>query len=91
VTYIRESPGSHLGRDTILTDVLCGFFSLSKKILDNTLNQTTAASFKILSKSLFSYHHTFRRYVSITEELLGRNSNGSGQENLVYDRGDPLR
>jgi hypothetical protein len=29
--------------------------------------------------------------VSITEELLGRNSSGSGQENREYDRGDPLR
>jgi hypothetical protein len=29
--------------------------------------------------------------VSITEELLGRNSSGSGQENRKYDRGDPLR
>jgi hypothetical protein len=29
--------------------------------------------------------------VSITEELLGRNSSGSGQENRDYDRGDPLR
>jgi hypothetical protein len=28
--------------------------------------------------------------VSITEELLGRNSSGSGQENREYDRGDPL-
>jgi hypothetical protein len=26
-----------------------------------------------------------------TEELLGRNSSGSGQENREYDRGDPLR
>jgi hypothetical protein len=29
--------------------------------------------------------------VSITEELLGRNSSGSGQENREYYRGDPLR
>jgi hypothetical protein len=29
--------------------------------------------------------------VSITEELLGRNSSGSGQENREYDRGDSLR
>jgi hypothetical protein len=29
--------------------------------------------------------------VSITEELLGKNSSGSGQENREYDRGDPLR
>jgi hypothetical protein len=29
--------------------------------------------------------------VSITEELLGRNSSGSGQENREYERGDPLR
>jgi hypothetical protein len=28
--------------------------------------------------------------VSITEELLGRNSSSSGQENREYDRGDPL-
>jgi hypothetical protein len=32
-----------------------------------------------------------RELVSITEELLGRNSTGSGQENREYDRGDPLR
>jgi hypothetical protein len=29
--------------------------------------------------------------VSTTEELLGRNSSGSGLENLEYGRGDPLR
>jgi hypothetical protein len=29
--------------------------------------------------------------VSITEELLGRNSSGSGLENREYGRGDPLR
>jgi hypothetical protein len=29
--------------------------------------------------------------VSITEELLGRNSSGSGLENRKYGRGDPLR
>jgi hypothetical protein len=29
--------------------------------------------------------------VSTTEELLGRNSSGSGQENREYDWGDPLR
>jgi hypothetical protein len=29
--------------------------------------------------------------VSVTGELLGRNSSGSGQENREYDRGDPLR
>jgi hypothetical protein len=29
--------------------------------------------------------------VSTTEELLGRNSSGSGQENREYDRGGPLR
>jgi hypothetical protein len=29
--------------------------------------------------------------VSITEDLLGRNSSGSGQENREYYRGDPLR
>jgi hypothetical protein len=28
--------------------------------------------------------------MSITEELLGRNSSGSGQENREYNRGDPL-
>jgi hypothetical protein len=28
--------------------------------------------------------------VSITEDLLGRNSSGSGQENREYDRRDPL-
>jgi hypothetical protein len=29
--------------------------------------------------------------VSITEELLGRNSSGSGLENKEYGRGAPLR
>jgi hypothetical protein len=29
--------------------------------------------------------------VSTTEELLGRNSSGSGLENREYGRGDPLR
>jgi hypothetical protein len=29
--------------------------------------------------------------VSTIEELLGRNSNGSGLENREYGRGDPLR
>jgi hypothetical protein len=29
--------------------------------------------------------------VRTTEELLGRNSSGSGLENRDYDRGDPLR
>jgi hypothetical protein len=29
--------------------------------------------------------------VSTTEELLGRNSSGSGLENREYSRGDPLR
>jgi hypothetical protein len=29
--------------------------------------------------------------VSTTEELLGRNSSGSGLENRIYGRGDPLR
>jgi hypothetical protein len=29
--------------------------------------------------------------VSTIEELLGRNSSGSGLENQEYDRGDPLR
>jgi hypothetical protein len=29
--------------------------------------------------------------VRTTEELLGRNSSGSGQENREYDRGEPLR
>jgi hypothetical protein len=29
--------------------------------------------------------------VSTTEELLGRNSNSSGQENREYGRGNPLR
>jgi hypothetical protein len=29
--------------------------------------------------------------VRTTEELLGRNSRGSGQENREYDRRDPLR
>jgi hypothetical protein len=29
--------------------------------------------------------------VRTTEELLARNSSGSGQENREYDRGDPLR
>jgi hypothetical protein len=29
--------------------------------------------------------------VRTTEEILGRNSSGSGQENREYDREDPLR
>jgi hypothetical protein len=29
--------------------------------------------------------------VRTTEELLGRNSSGSGQESREYDRGEPLR
>jgi hypothetical protein len=31
------------------------------------------------------------RLVSTIEELLGRNSSGSGLENREYGRGDPLR
>jgi hypothetical protein len=30
-------------------------------------------------------------FMSTTEEPLGRNSSGSGLENLEYGRGDPLR
>jgi hypothetical protein len=83
--------------------IYCDMISIARQRLDRLCDLLVRVSaYRSRGPGFDSWHYQFfweimgleqrpLSLVSTTEELLGRNSRGSGLENREYGRGDPLR